>query len=543
VKTRLAPALFVMMSLSINAFAAVRSEQVRVPMRDGARLVADVYFPEGEGPFPVILIRTPYQRPSGEFRWDEQRLLDNGYILVYQSIRGRFGSDGEPTAVFFTDGWGELEDGYDSVEWIAEQDWSNGKVGTWGMSGPGITQYLLAGSGPPHLVCQHVGIACSDLYSQTVFQGGEYRKSLCDNWLTVQNFDLAAHRKMFAEHVTYGPFWAVANLAEAATGISAPILHWGGWYDCFAQGTLDAFEMASTRGKPEARKGQRLVIGPWPHGIANEHGALKFPHDALLPPHIDSLEWFDYWMKGIDNGAGEAAAVYYYTMGDVDDPEAPGNEWRSRDSWPPPSTPTKAYLQADGTLRKKTPDESGEFSFEFDPENPVPTVGGANLHLDKGGYDQRPIENRSDVLLFTSPKLKEPIEITGRLRAFLWVSTDGPDTDFTAKLSDVYPDGKSVLISDGIRRLAFRNGFDTFEKATPGEKYLVEIDLWSTSLVLNKGHRLRLAVSSSNYPRFDENPNTGEPFGSESGEMRTATNTVFTGGETASYVLLPVVGE
>jgi predicted acyl esterase len=516
-----------------------RVEQAWVPMRDGARLIADVHFPEGEGPWPVILVRTPYSRP-GELGWDSQRLLENGYVLVYQNLRGRFESGGEAT-VFFTDGWGELQDGYDTVEWVAEQSWCNGKVGTWGASGPGITQYLMAGSAPPHLVCQHVGIACSDLYSQAVFQGGEYRTEMCDGWLQVHDFDLEAHRRNFAEHATYGPFWAVANLAEAATAVSAPILHWGGWYDCFAQGTLDAFELAGKYGKPKARKGQRLVIGPWPHGIANHHGALQFPHDALLPPHIDSLEWFDYWMKGKDNEAAGAAAVYYYTMGDVDDPEAPGNEWRSTDSWPPPSVSRKAYLHPDGTLKKKAAEDSGEFSYQFNPANPVRTLGGATLHLDKGGYDQRPVENRHDVVLFTSPPLRKPTEITGRLRVLLRVSSSAPDTDFTAKLTDVYPDGKSVLIQDGIRRLGFRNGFEKFERATPGEVYPIEIDLWSTSLIINKGHRLRLAISSSNYPRFQVNPNTGDPFTAEKPKGQVAKNTIHVGGDTPSCVLLPVV--
>jgi putative CocE/NonD family hydrolase len=232
--------------------------------------------------------------------------------------------------------------------------------------------------------------------------------------------------------------------------------------------------------------------------------------------------------------------VHYFVMGDTEDLTAPGNVWRSANSWPPPATATPFYLQADRSLTRDKPLAEGQLSYKYDPSDPVPTRGGQNLLIEKGPMDQRPVESRDDVLLFTTEPLQEPLEVTGRIAAKLFVSSDCPDTDFTVKLSDVYPDGKSLLVTDGIRRASLRNSFEKREPLVPGEVYELEVDLWSTSLIFNAGHRIRIAVSSSNAPRFEPNPNTGDPH-PIAGKTRVASNKVYLSNQHPSAIVLPIV--
>lgn len=511
-----------------------------IPMRDGVRLHGVCFLPRGIGPWPVVVVRTPYGPLPETLGWEDQRLFDAGYAILHQNVRSRFRSEGEEE-VFNVDGWGPLRDGYDTVEWVAQQPWCNGQVATWGASAPGITQYLLAGSAPPHLTCQHIGLATGNLYDHAVFQGGAYRHALVHGWLTQQGYNLERAYRRFAEHRVYDDFWRCTDLNCGAAHARAPALHWGGWYDCFIQGTLDGFSLLQNRGGSGAHGRQRLIVGPWPHGIANRHGVATFPHHALLPPHIDVLEWFDWRIRGKSNGAESAAPVQYFVMGDFSDSDAPGNVWREAENWPVPCTPVALFLEPGGQLALKPPVERAAFSFEYDPEHPVPTCGGANYLIEKGAYDQRPVEQRPDVLLFDSPPLARPLEITGRLKVRLQVSSSCVDTDFTAKLSDVYPDGTSVIIHDGIVRLQWRKGHGAPSLIRPGRAYAIDVDLWSTSLVLNTGHRLRLAVSSSNFPRFEANNNRGDPL--NRGDAVCAVNTIYTGGDDPAHVLLPVVGD
>lgn len=523
--------------MSDAVFAAV--DELWTPMRDGTRLHARAFFPPGEGPWPAIVVRTPYGLPD-ELPWDAERIRDAGYAVIYQNTRGRGRSEGGEAA-FHVDGWGQQQDGYDTVEWATTQPWCDGRVGTWGVSAPGITQYMMAGSAPPSLICQHVGLATGNLYDHAVFQGGAYRQALSDKWLEACGFDVGHFHQQFRAHRTYDDFWRIANLEEAAAAINAPMLHWGGWYDCFIQGTLDAFTLAHTRGGPRARGRQRLVVGPWPHGIAAHHGIATFPDNCLLPPHIDPVEWFDYWIRERANGCAEAAAVQYYTMGDFTDPDAPGNLWREADGWPVPCRSTPLYLADGGRLALEPPAAAGRRSFTYDPADPVPTLGGANYLIEKGAFDQRPVEHRPDVLLFETPVLAAPLELTGRIGARLYVSSSCVDTDFTAKLSDVYPDGMSVIVHDGIVRMLFRERHAPPSPLEPGRVYAVDVDLWSTSLIVNRGHRLRLAISSSNWPRFNANPNNGDPYCD--GAPVVARNSVHWGGGAPSHLRLPVVGQ
>ena len=280
------------------------------------------------------------------------------------------------------------------------------------------------------------------------------------------------------------------------------------------------------------------MIGPIGHDTANQKvqypRATKAPIDQFAPMNL-----LAHWLKGEPSGVEKLKAVNYYVMGDTDDFGAPGNFWRSADTWPPPALITPFYFHADHALGEAPPSGPGRLSFKYDPQNPVPTLGGQNLYTANGPMDQRPVESRPDVLLFTSEPLQEPVEVTGRITATLFISSDCPDTDFTVKLCDVYPNGKSMLVTDGIQRASLRDRCETRQLLEPDEVYKLDVDLWSTSLILDRGHRLRIAISSSNSPRFEPNANTGDPHPS-SGKSRIATNTVHLSAKHPSRILLPV---
>ena len=511
-------------------------ETVMVPMRDGVRLATDIYkHPTDDGPWPVVLTRTPYGKAG--FGKGAANLVGQGYVYVAQDMRGRFDSEGEDSA-FLTDAWGELQDGHDTIEWLAEQDWCTGAVGTTGGSAMGITQYMAAGSAPPSLKCSQVGVAAPSLYHYAGYYGGVFRKSMVEGWLTGQKFR-PENLALMKEHPSYDELWATMNIAEVAERVTVPMIHRGGWYDCFQGGTVFAYETLQNRGGEGAKGNQILIMGPGCHGLPDPN-ALKYPLIALAPPFKLGRQWAAHWLKGEGELPADMPHVYYYVMGAVGEQGAPGNEWRTADEWPVPCEPTSAYLDASGALTLEKPAEAASMEYDYDPHDPVPTIGGANLTIAKGSMDQREVESRADVLVFTTEPLADPLEITGHLAVKLWVSSDAPDTDFTAKLTDVYPDGRSMLVADGIRRVRYRDSLSEPELLPPGEVAELSIDLWSTSLIVSAGHRLRVAVSSSNYPRFSANPNTGAPT-DEGDEKRMARNTVYVGGERASHIVLPVV--
>jgi putative CocE/NonD family hydrolase len=390
---------------------------------------------------------------------------------------------------------------------------------------------------PDELKAQYVSVAFSDYYSQAAYQGGAFRAQLLERWLKATGMiekDLAT----FVSHPTYDDFWKRLNTERHASKVRAPGVFVGGWYDIFVQGTINSF-VALHYGGGEGAKGKcRLVIGPIGHGPILE---LKYPPSAAkMPACADAFAWFDHVLLGKDNAVANEKAVHYYVMGDPTDPKAPGNCWRHVDDWPPPSRPTAFYLHPEGALlQDKAPQGNDRKTYKYDPKNPVPSIGGQELGVPLGPMDQRRVENRPDVLLFSSEELKEPIEVTGRLSAKLFVSSDCPDTDFTVKLTDVYPDGRSMLVTDGILRARFHKSFETESLLEPGQVYELNVDLWSTSLVFNKGHRIRVAVSSSNSPRFEANPNTGKPFRADQ-ETRVANNTLHLSLKYPSRIILPV---
>ena len=442
------------------------------------------------------------------------------------------------------DGWGENKDGYETVLWILEQEWSDGKIGTIGGSARGITQNMLAGSAPPGLKGQWVNVAASDLYRQGLFHDGAFRKRLCEGWMAGRG---SAALEQLLQDIVERPlytddYWGYVNVETRYSLVDWPMVHKGGWYDIFLRGTINNFVNIQHHGGPNARGNQRLIIEPYGHGLGE--GGFHWPEGCRNPParYNSPFRWLDHWVKGANTGVTAQPPVCYYVLGDVDDPDGPGNEWRFADDWPVPATEVAYYFHEGGLLNVSPPTtEDSRQSYVFDPEDPVPTLGGANLSGTRGPYDQRPVESRPDVLVFTTPVLEEYLEITGKVVVRLYASSSAVDTDFTAKLCDVYPDGRSMLVCDGIVRARHRNSMRREEFLVPGEVYEFEIDLWETSIAFNAGHRVRVSISSSNYDRYDVNPNTGEPFRQHT-HMKTATNTIYHDAARPSHILFRVTG-
>jgi len=539
VLTLLAPFLGVIGVGFASAWAAP-TQTLMVKMSDGTELATDVYLPEGEGPWPTVVARMAYPRVWADGR--AQGLGQRGYACVAQDLRGMGGSKGRREA-FYTDGWRPgLQDGADTMAWVKEQPWCNGKIATYGESALGISQVSLAPA--TNLVtCQYIGVAPSNYYHNMAYQGGVWRKNLAEIWISAVG--QADTMDLYKAHPCYDEYWVYHNAEAKAGDVTAPAVHVGAWYDIFQQGTINNFVTRQHQGGPGAKGNQKLVM-EW----GTHTGDRKF--DLKLDPNRRELDtgqlrnrFLAFWLKGEQNGIMDEPAVYYYTLGDDTDPEAPGMEWRTANDWPPfPTQETPYYLAPDGLLTREPGTEPASASFTYDPANPFPTCGGANLFMTAGPYDQRVVNRRrKDLLEFASAPLPQPIEVTGHVTARLYVSTDAPDTDFTAKLVDVYPEGdeREILIIDGIRRVKFRNGF---EKPAPlltsaEEIVALSIDLWSTSWVFNTDHRIGLQISSTNYPRFEKNPNTGDDFPDET-NLRIAHNTVHMGDGHPSALLLPV---
>lgn len=427
------------------------------------------------------------------------------------------------------------QDGQTTIRWIARQAWCNGQVLTWGPSAMGITQNLLAPGAPAALKAQMIAMAPSDMFAQAVFQGGALRKEAVEGWLAEMPFAKDNLEAILA-HPTYDPFWARRNCLPQAERVNAPALFIGGWHDAFLQGTLDSFAAIQNRGGPAARGKCRLVVGPWTH--ADLVWVVDPRQAERLPAAASAVRFFREQLFSCGR-AGRSMPVCYYLMGDSCDPGSPGGRWCASERWPPPSTATTFYFHADGSLARSAPVEPGRLSFQYDPGNPVSTRGGRNLARQAGPLDQRSVESRSDVLVFSTDVLHHPLVVAGRIEARLHVSSDCPDTDFTVKLTDVYPDGRSILVCDGILRARFRESFAQPSLLEPGRVYPLTVDLWSTAIAFSRGHRIRVAISSSNAPRFEPNPNTGAPL-LPPAPPRTANNTVHLSPAHASSIVLPI---
>ena len=523
-------------------FAEVQPDKtVDIPMRDGETLPADLYLPAQGDPasFPCILVRSPAGK-KGMFVLPYAELAKEGYVVAIQDTRSVKQVKEFP---YFSDGWGHLQDGYDTVEWLGKSPYCNGKVGTVGLSAAGITQFLLAPTAPPSLKSQYIGVAASSLYHHALYPGGQFSKELVEGWLGY--YQKGSGALYFAStQPFYNDYWKCLDANSVSSKVQSPGFIYGGWYDVFLQGSIDGFLARQNEGGQGAKGQQKLVIGPWTHfwpGVA-ELGEFTIPEAAKeCPVSLSPLAWFDATLKDKpkdkSNGVQKISPVTYYVMGPFDGTLSKGNVWRQADSWPPKATQTCCYLAKEGMLDFSLPVEKGYSQYRYHPMDPVPTVGGKNLFIESGPKNQSAIESREDVLVFTSKTLERDLEVTGRILAKIYVSADYSDTDIVVKLTDVYPDGKSILVADGIYRTATNLCSDEGNLQSPCE---VTVDLWSTSMVFAKGHKLRVLVTSSNYPRFEKNHNTGL-LGGNSGTFNIVNMRVWHGEKTPSRILLPVI--
>jgi len=520
---------------SSTAWAQTLSEYVQTD--DGVLLATDVYLPFGLGPWPVILQRTPY---------DKLDLADvclgyvlAGYACVAQDTRGRYASTGQDS-VFRSDG----ADGRTTLGWITQQWWCDGAVGAFGGSALGITEYLMAPGADESLRCIIAAVATPDLYAHAFLQGGALRTSLAEGWLEGQ--DALWFLDEARQHRLRDQWWASTNALDAAAQVQIVGLHFGGWYDIFLQGTLDAFVGFQNHGGDRARGRQHLVVGPWTH--AGESGQLSYPTVMAAQAALLLLPFFNEQLKGEPTAASDWPAVRIFLMGAAGAPGAPGNEWLDFDDWPPPGYSLPLYLGDAGSLSPRGASTAGSAALLIDPADPVPTLGGANLFPERevagramgaGPYDQREIEQRADVLSFSTATLERPVTAIGRLRCTLWVASDTPDLDLAVRLTDVYPDGRSMLVTDGIQRARKRCGETSECLLVPGQPTEIVVDLWSTALVFNVGHRIRIDISGTNFPRFEVNPNHG---GDIDGDLEpvVAQPTLLWGADYPSRLELPI---
>jgi uncharacterized protein len=532
---------------------------IPVPMRDGVTLSTDLRLPSGTGPFPAILWRTPYNNTDPGLL---TRYVEQGYALVTQDCRGRFDSAG----TFST--FDEASDGHDTLAWIAAQPWSNGKVGMVGGSYGACTQFNAAWTNPPSLKAITPKVMGRDLFFDTLYVNGVFSLQLAASWgltmagranqnlssidwdsllsklpLTSLPADAGYHIPFYDHwlaHPTYDKFWRAHSVEQHYDDISVPAFHFNGWYDLYAEGMLRNFTALAQK---HGQNKQKIIIGPWAHSLNTRiTGQIDFGPQAIV--NLDELEtrWLARWVKDEDNGIDREPPVRLFTMG--------ANTWRNESTWPPANAQPQAFflsssgransLFGDGALTAAPASPCPSDSYTYDPARPVPVLGGNTFGSASGPTDHAPIERRDDVLIYTSPVLTEPLEATGYIQAVLFVSTDAPDTDFVARLCDVYPDGRSIILCDTITRLSFREGFSTPVPAVPGQVYQLTLSLGVTSNVFLPGHKIRLQVTSSCFPRFARNLNTGENFASGA-HFRPAHQIVHHSAQHPSRLILPVI--
>jgi hypothetical protein len=508
------------------------------------------------------------------------KFAQNGYAIFIQDTRGRYESEGkwEP---FRT----EAEDGYDTIEWAAKQPWSNGKVATQGGSYLGHVQWRAGSLTPPSLVTMFPAVASTNIYANWITLGGAFRLSFNYGWgvvrmpnrimlpqywhseaysptelkyetilnhLPLSNGDLESaggvvqHYRDWVTHADYDDYWKSISDEERFDKVKVPAFTSGGWFDIFVQGTINGYVgMRRHGGSEKARRESRMIIGAWGHGPSQKVGDVDFGPINNRNQFETELRWFDYQMKGVRNGLEKEPPVELFYMGI--------NQWQHEQDWPIPGTKyTPFYISSGG--QANTPAGNGRLSaskidgapsdqYRYDPNDPVPTVGGNNCcgtPTQAGPKDQRPLAGRKDILVYNSEPLREPMAIAGPVKMKLYAATDGPDTDWVVRLIDVAPDGFAINICEGILRARYRQGTARPSLLTPNQTYEYEVDLVGTANVFLPGHRIRVDVTSSHFPQFDRNPNTGEPQGA-SAKVRVAAQTVYHSADRASHILLPLV--
>lgn len=568
------------LSWAAEPYAVTFDRNVPATMRDGVKLRADIYRPKADGKFPVLLTRTPYDK-NNEFDFGLEAAA-RGYIVVVQDVRGRYASDGE---------WytfkNEPNDGYDTIEWAAALPNSDGRVGMFGGSYVGATQMLAAIAHPPHLAGICPVVTASNYHENWTYQGGAFEQWFNESWtsglaqntvthtvsgqtnalkgmwqLPLTNYPLfnfpqttgvdtstptlAQYFLDWLAHPAYDEYWKKLSIEEHFADINVPILHVAAWYDIFQDGSIRNYTGIKAHGGENARKGQHLLVMIGGHaGGGRKIGEVDFGEKADFSEEQMILSWYDYLFKGVQNEfAGKPVKIF--VMG--------ANQWREEDDWPLARAKSTKYflhssgkansLRGDGTLSTTASRGENTDQYVYDPANPAPTTGGPlccdSNHLKPGPRDQRPVEARDDVLVYSTTPFTQDTEITGQIALELYAKSSAVDTDFTAKLVDVWPDGFAQNLTEGIIRARYR---DSTEKATllnPGQIYKFNLNLWSTSNVFKKGHVLRLEVSSSNFPRFDRNLNTGEQT-STAQRFVSATNTIYHDADHPSVLMLPVI--
>ena len=533
--------------------------RIQVPMRDGIRLSTHTFLPDKDSKFPTLLVRDIYGNGTQPARLRYARwATQNGYAFVYQTARGRYDSEGDWYPYFQ-----EIADGEDTLDWIVKQPWSNGSVGMLGTSYLASVQWLAALSAHPALKAIAPAMSPGNYYRDVAYPGGAFSLLSRASWgiglvggrtnanfpvdwiagiehLPLKTLDTSLgfdvqHFRDWLAHPSYDSYWEPLNLEQRASEMNVPALNIGGWYDVFLRSTIGSYSTMREEAISEhARNNQRLVIGPWPHGwnATTTTGEVDFGPQSLINEEALMLEWFDNHLKG--KAMPRRSPVHLFVMG--------RNEWREEQEWPLARTRYEPwYLHKGGKLNPEKPrGEDTRATYTYKPEQPVPTLGGNIMRRElRGAFDQSPLDGRDDVLRFVSDPFSEITEITGPVRAVIYASTDAKDTDFMAKLSVVHDDGSAYNLVDGVIRARYRNGFRKPELLTPGDIYAFEIDLWATSYELSPGDRLRLDVSSSNYPRLNRNPNTGAPFG-ETANMQPARQTIYLNSRFPSHVILPI---
>jgi predicted acyl esterase len=516
--------------------------EVVMTTRDGVKLAANVFLPAGAGPFPVVLSRTPYLKDAlGELSgYTAKKYVDAGYAFVMQDVRGKGHSEG-----FYEAFVPDMEDGYDTVEWAAKQPWSNGRIGIVGASALGITSNMAAMAAPPHLVAAFVIVAPYDQLLNA-YPGGVLKDEDTLGWLKGQG-ESQAQLDQVSGSASNSAFWNEHAMTAQRKFIRIPMYNQGGWYDIFNDGNVENFRWLQNFGSKGARGNQKLYMGPAGHGgLGGDKSDIEYNQPGATIPATEEMRWWDYWLKGVDNGIMKEPPVTLFMMasGRKGHPSALSRVFKSP-NWPPANHPTPYYLTSDMHLSTKVPTASdGKISYKFDPANPVKTYGGSNLLQTAGPLDQRPIGQRQDYLRFETKVLDRNVAIAGHVDMTLWAATDGRDTDFMVKLVDVHPDGYEQIILDNPIRTRYRNGRDPDDVAlmTPGKPEELHIDLWNTAFTFEKGHKIQVTVTSSNSTKFEINPNTGEPFGvPTTTPPRVATNTVYFDRRHPSAMILPVL--
>ncbi|MHA1793473.1 MAG: CocE/NonD family hydrolase [Promethearchaeota archaeon] len=550
--------------VSMNVFSL--KETFMIPMSDGTKLATDVYFSPsvGKNPAPVILIRTPYGKENMIDTLYTSLYLPRGYHVVIQDFRGTHSSEGKTNdfLLFST----SFTDGNDTINWILSQPWSNGKIGSAGISALCITEYLYAGLNPRGLKAQSLWFGCPDLFQDAIMEGAYHESSVetwinetaKKNWRYQIDFILDHMETMDWNVEEYNATTLNAGI-NTFENVNVSGLHVGGWYDHFLGGTIRGYMGYDDRGQPGARGHQRLIIGPWIHGMVfgGRQGELVYPSSSTGIPLIMKweTEMFNEAFQGIPvNWDGNRVA--YYLMGDVDDPSVDANKWKFARDWPLNFSKNPWYFGKDDNDNLILVDdgnalESKNISYEYDPRDPVLTKGGNNQpSFDTSGpQDQRVAEElkngsmRDDVLVFESEVLDKPYTMEGNLTARLHVKSNCTDTDFVVKLCDVYPDGRRMLIIDGALTSRFRNGLLTSTPLTPGEETILDINLIATAYQFNKGHKIAVTITSSNFDRYAINMNTYGPIGKEHfADAKVALNTIITG-PNKSCIYFPELNE